>query len=68
MNKFIIVFYNRFACQSQTFKVIAQTDEDAVRIFYLKYPKEQFHDCIENIEEVHDHWYTETEIRNSLKY
>jgi hypothetical protein len=52
MKKFLVVFYNRFACQTQTYEVMANDDEEAERLFYLKYPKESYHDCIENIKEL----------------
>ena len=62
-NKYIVLFYNRFAQQQQTFKVIAASEEDAERLFYLKHPKESYHDCIEYIEEVsEEHYFTEEEI------
>jgi hypothetical protein len=52
MKEFLVVFYNRFACQTQTYKVIANDEKEAERLFYLKYPKESYHDCIENIAEL----------------
>ncbi len=67
MSKYTVNFYNRFACQNQTFCVIANDDADAERLFWLKHNREQFKDCIEDISEYsEDHFYTEEEILNSL--
>lgn len=52
MNKFIIVFYNRFACQTQTHTVEAKNKHIARHKFWEKYPKESYYDCIEVIEQV----------------
>ena len=52
MHKFLVVFYNRFACETQTYKVTAENEEDAERLFYEKHPKESYHECIENLVEL----------------
>lgn len=67
MKKYIIYYYNRFANENQTFKVMAENKYRAGRIFYLKYNRKAYHDCIENIIEVeHEHYWTKEEILNAL--
>lgn len=64
MDRFEITFYNRFACQSQTFLVLAKNKTDAIRLFWLKYDKKSYKDdCIEGVCEYYEpHFYTEEEI------
>ena len=52
MKKYIVVFYNRFACQTQTFSVIAENRFRAGRMFYRKHDRKIYFDCIEAIDEV----------------
>jgi hypothetical protein len=67
-NKYNVLFYNRFAQQQQTFKVISSNEENAERLFYLKHPIESYHDCIEYIEEVgEEHYFTEEELLNESR-
>lgn len=51
-NKYQIIFYNRFACEMQTFRTLANDKDDAVEAFNKVYPKESYKDCIEGIEEI----------------
>lgn len=52
MTKYIVVFYNRFACETQLFVTTAEDEEDAEDQFWMMHPKELFHeDCIEMIDE-----------------
>lgn len=66
MKKYMVVYYNPFAQQSQTFKVLAKNEFRAGRLFYLKHNRKAYHDCIENIVEVNEHYWTEEEIRTSI--
>lgn len=52
MKTFNVIFYNRFACQTQTFKTEANNKHVARHNFWKKYPKKQYLDCIEYIEEL----------------
>lgn len=63
MKKYVVVFYNRFAQKTQTFKVLAKNEYRAGRLFYLKHNRKAYHGCIENITEVRDHFWTEEEIK-----
>ena len=49
MKKFIIIFYNRFSCQTQLFRTEAKHKLSARHKFWYKYPRKQYLDCIENI-------------------
>ncbi|MFS0905662.1 hypothetical protein AB3N02_21700 [Priestia aryabhattai] len=49
LKRYMIVFYNRFANQTQTFKVMAKNEYCAGRLFYKKYNRKAYHDCIEMI-------------------
>ena len=46
MKKYVIIFYNRFANQTQTHAVIASNEFRAGREFYRKYDRKKYHDCI----------------------
>jgi hypothetical protein len=61
-----VIYYNRFACETQTFRVIAKDESDAERLFWIKHPKASYkEDCVENISEVNEeHYYTEEELLN----
>lgn len=48
----MIIFYNRFACQTQTFTVVATNGFRAGRLFYKKYNRKAYFDCIELIQEI----------------
>ncbi|HFJ9376507.1 TPA: hypothetical protein ACGW65_000759 [Bacillus paranthracis] len=51
MNKYVIVFYNRFVNEIQTYKVKADNEEDAKGKFYERYPLKAYGDeCIGTIE------------------
>ena len=50
--KFLIVFYNRFANQTQTVKIEAENAFRAGRNFYRKHNRKAYHACIELIEEI----------------
>ena len=50
--KFLIVFYNRFANQTQTAKIEAENAFRAGRTFYRKHNRKAYHACIELIEEI----------------
>lgn len=66
-SKYNILFYNRFAHEQEVFRVVATSEADAERLFYVKFPKESYHDCIEYIEEVYEeHYFTEEEIQKSI--
>gem|GEM_PF-6314749 len=41
MNDYLVVFYNRFACQTQTIKIRAKNKFRAGREFYKQYDKKQ---------------------------
>jgi hypothetical protein len=49
MEKFKIIFYNRFACQTQLFEVEAKNKLSARHKFWEEYPRKSYLDCIENI-------------------
>lgn len=49
---FLIVFYNRFANQTQSTKIQAETAFRAGRAFYRKYNRKAYHACIQLIEEI----------------
>lgn len=51
MKEYIIVFFNRFACQTQLYKVEAKNEFRAGREFYRNHNRKQYHPCIENIYE-----------------
>ncbi len=51
MSKYIIVFYNRFACQTQIFHTEAKNKHVARHNFWKEYPRKQMLDCIESIYE-----------------
>jgi hypothetical protein len=64
INKYEILFYNRFACENQLFHVIASNEEYAEQLFWLRHNKESYFDCIEYITEYFEpHFYTEEEIK-----
>ncbi|MNS17323.1 hypothetical protein D3C71_881590 [compost metagenome] len=61
--KFDVVFYHRFACETQTFMVMAKDKVDAERLFWIAHSREQFKDCIEMIYAALDyHYVTEEEL------
>jgi hypothetical protein len=65
---YVVEFYNRFACQTQRFHVYALDEEDAERIFWLKYDKDKMKDCIEVIYIYSPPYvYTESEIIGGIK-
>lgn len=47
--KFIILFYNRFACENQIYTVFAKNKFNARHKFWEKYPRKQYYDCIDSI-------------------
>lgn len=49
MKKYTVIFYNRFACQTQTYTVEANNYFRAGRLFYKKYNRKAYYDCIELI-------------------
>ena len=49
MKSYIVVYYNRFANQTQIFKVMATNEFRAGRDFYRKHNRKAYHDCIECI-------------------
>jgi hypothetical protein len=67
LKKYIVYFFNRFANQTQTFKVLARNEYRAGRMFYVKHNRKAYHDCIETITEANDHFWTEEEIREHIK-
>jgi hypothetical protein len=67
MVKYEILFFNRFASETQTLNVLAKDEEDAERLFYLFYPIESYYDCIESITEYIEHFWTEEEILERKK-
>lgn len=68
MNKYIIIYYNRFACQTQTFRVIARNEFHAGRLFYRMHDRKSYHACIESIcRESDRHYYTEEEIMKAIE-
>lgn len=52
LKRYLIVFYNRFACQTQTYRVQAKSVFHAGRMFYRKHNRKSYYDCIETIEEI----------------
>jgi hypothetical protein len=50
--KYLVIFHNRFASETQTFKVTANSDEEAEVKFYEKHPMAYFHECVERVVEV----------------
>lgn len=52
LKNYIVVFYNRFANETQTYEVMAINEFRAGRAFYRKYNRKAYHDCIELIKEV----------------
>lgn len=48
----MVVYYNRFACETQTYKVKAKDEKEAKRLFYEKHPKKSYYDCIETISKI----------------
>jgi hypothetical protein len=68
MEKFEVQFYNRFAQQTQTFYVVATSEEDALRLFWLIYPKDSYDkSCVEYVGEYYDpYFYTEEEIKAEI--
>lgn len=49
MNHFIVVFFNRFANQTQVFEVMAENEFRAGRAFYRRLDRKAYHTCIEHI-------------------
>lgn len=64
MGKFIVSFYNRFACQNQMFGVIADDEDNAERIFWIKHNRDQYLDCIEGISEFVEESFYEEELKS----
>ncbi|MEC3269946.1 hypothetical protein [Bacillus thuringiensis] len=55
MNKYVVVFYNRFVNKIQTYKTTAENEVDAKDKFYERYPSSAYgDDCIETIETLND--------------
>ncbi|WP_242248860.1 hypothetical protein [Bacillus cereus group sp. BfR-BA-01328] len=53
MNKYVVVFYNRFLNEIQTYKTTADNEGDAKEKFYERYPSSAYgDDCIETIETI----------------
>lgn len=48
-NLYTIIFYNRFAHQTQVFKVDADSEEEAEKKFYINHPKPIYKECIESV-------------------
>lgn len=46
---YVVVFRNRFANEIQSYKVVAKNEFRAGRLFYKKYDRKSYHDCIEQI-------------------
>lgn len=67
LKKYIIYYTNRFANQTQTFKVLAKNEFRAGRLFYLKYDRKAYKACIEGITLADEHYWTEEEIRELIK-
>lgn len=67
MKKYDVLFFNRFANETQIFRVMAKNEFRAGRLFYLKHNRKAYHACIELITEAKDeHYWTEEEIRKSI--
>jgi hypothetical protein len=63
LKRYEVIFYNRFAQETQTFHVIAKNKFRAGRLFYLRYDRKSFFDCIEYIGEIkEDYFWTEEKI------
>jgi hypothetical protein len=68
LKRYIVYFYNRFAQQSQRFKVIAKNEYRAGRLFYLKHDRKSYKSCIEYIIEADtEKFWTEEEILTAIK-
>jgi hypothetical protein len=67
LTKYIVYYFNRFANQTQTFKVLAKNEFRAGRLFYLKHNRKAYKGCIETITGANDHFWTEDEIRTHIK-
>ncbi|HDR7922470.1 hypothetical protein [Bacillus paranthracis] len=53
MNKYVVIFYNRFVNEIQTYKATADNESDAKEKFYERYPSSAYgDDCIETIETI----------------
>ncbi|MFK7678699.1 hypothetical protein ACI3ER_11715 [Bacillus sp. Wb] len=52
LNNYLIVYYNRFANETQTYKVAAKNAFRAGRLFYKVKNRKAYYDCIETIEEI----------------
>jgi hypothetical protein len=52
LNNYLIVYYNRFTNETQTYKVAAKNAFRAGRLFYQKKNRKAYYDCIEAIEEI----------------
>ena len=48
----MIIFYNRFACETQKYIVFAKSRFTARHRFWEKYPRKAYYDCIEHIIEL----------------
>ncbi len=51
MNDYSVIFYNRFACQTQTVNISAKNKFRAGREFYRQYNRKQYYEAIECITE-----------------
>lgn len=49
---FLVVFWNRFGQQTQTYQVKAKNAFRAGRMFYRKHSRKSYHDCIDVIQEI----------------
>ena len=49
---YVVVFYNRFANETQTWEVVETSEFRAGRAFYRKYDRQMYFSCIESIHTV----------------
>lgn len=49
-NRYLIEFYNRFACQEQIAYILAYDELDAKNVFLKHYPKDKYYIEKDNIE------------------
>ena len=61
MIKYEVLYYNRFACETQRFFILAKNEEDARRIFYLRFDISKYKDCIEEIFEYKEPYFIKEE-------
>lgn len=51
MKDYVVIFYNRFTCQTQVITINAKNKFRAGREFYRQYDKKQYYEAIETITE-----------------